>query len=92
MMSENLIQVTKTAVRKAEPGTHQVYMETFGCQMNEYDTELVRRLLGERGFSFTENPDHANVVLLNTCAIRENAHKRVYGHLAKFAEIGRAHV
>ena len=85
MMSENLIQVTKPAVRKGEPGTHQVYMETFGCQMNEYDTELVRRLLGERGFSFTENPDHAHVVLLNTCAIRENAHRRVYGHLAKFA-------
>jgi tRNA-2-methylthio-N6-dimethylallyladenosine synthase len=88
MMMENLIQVTQAtrpAVRKGEPGTHQVYMETFGCQMNEYDTELVRRLLGERGFSFTENPDHAKVVLLNTCAIRENAHRRVYGHLSKFA-------
>lgn len=62
----------------------QVYIETFGCQMNEYDTELLRALLKERGFQFTAHGENADVVLFNTCAIRENAHNRLYGHLAEF--------
>ncbi|MDT7043441.1 tRNA (N6-isopentenyl adenosine(37)-C2)-methylthiotransferase MiaB [Candidatus Nitronereus thalassa] len=60
---------------------YQVYIETFGCQMNEYDTELVRSLLTKTGFTFTGDQNQADVVLMNTCAIRENAHNRVYGHL-----------
>ena len=71
-------QVTET-----RPKSHQIYMETFGCQMNEYDTELVRSLLKTRGFGFTDHSEQADVILLNTCAIRENAHNRVYGHLGK---------
>jgi tRNA-2-methylthio-N6-dimethylallyladenosine synthase len=59
----------------------QVFIETFGCQMNEYDTELVRSILKSRGYGFTDSADTADVVLLNTCAIRENAHNKVYGHL-----------
>src|SRR5437870_847830 len=59
----------------------QVFIETFGCQMNEYDTELVRSILKARGYGFTDSADTADVVLLNTCAIRENAHNKVYGHL-----------
>ena len=60
---------------------YQVFIETFGCQMNEYDTELVRSLLTKNGFAFTGDQDRADVILMNTCAIRENAHNRVYGHL-----------
>ncbi len=63
-----------------------VYIETFGCQMNEYDTELVRSILRKRGFAFSEDQGQADVVLMNTCAIRENAHRRVYGHLDRFRE------
>ncbi|TKB78619.1 MAG: tRNA (N6-isopentenyl adenosine(37)-C2)-methylthiotransferase MiaB, partial [Nitrospira sp.] len=64
-----------------------VHIETFGCQMNEYDTELVRSLLKARGFVFTDDRERADVVLLNTCAIRENAHSKVYGHLADLKPI-----
>src|SRR6059036_3018233 len=61
--------------------TPQVFIETFGCQMNEYDTDVVRSILRARGYAFTDSADSADVVLLNTCAIRENAHNKVYGHL-----------
>ena len=86
MIQENLDQHLDASPQPTA-GTsvpYQVYIETFGCQMNEYDTELVRSLLKSRGFGFTDYPDQADVVLLNTCAIRENAHNRVYGHLGEY--------
>ncbi|WP_447972824.1 tRNA (N6-isopentenyl adenosine(37)-C2)-methylthiotransferase MiaB [Nitrospira sp. Kam-Ns4a] len=68
---------------------YRVHIETFGCQMNEYDTELVRSILKARGFELTEDRERADVVLMNTCAIRETAHSRVYGHLAELKAIKR---
>ena len=67
----------------------RVYIQTFGCQMNEYDTELVRSLLRDRGFALTLEQERADVLLMNTCAIRENAHARVYGHLARWKAMKR---
>ncbi|HSE57317.1 MAG TPA: tRNA (N6-isopentenyl adenosine(37)-C2)-methylthiotransferase MiaB [Nitrospiraceae bacterium] len=67
----------------------RVHIETFGCQMNEYDSELVRSLLKQEGFLFTDEQEAADVVLMNTCAIREHAHTRVYGHLAELKTIKR---
>jgi tRNA-2-methylthio-N6-dimethylallyladenosine synthase len=58
-----------------------IYIETYGCQMNEYDTELVRSILVEAGHSLVTREDEARVILLNTCAVRENAHARVYHRL-----------
>lgn len=60
----------------------QVHLETFGCQMNEYDSELVRTLLQREGYVFTEDRECADIILMNTCAIRENAHTKVYTHLS----------
>ncbi len=68
---------------------YRVHIETFGCQMNEYDTELMRSILKARGFELTEDRERADVVLMNTCAIRETAHSRVYGHLAELKAIKR---
>lgn len=55
--------------------------------MNEYDSELVRSLLKREGFVFTEDRERADVILMNTCAIRENAHNKVYSHLADLKAI-----
>lgn len=63
-------------------GHRQVHIETFGCQMNEYDSELVRALLTREGYIMTEDRECADVILMNTCAIRENAHTKVYTHLS----------
>ncbi|MDH4302291.1 MAG: tRNA (N6-isopentenyl adenosine(37)-C2)-methylthiotransferase MiaB [Nitrospira sp.] len=60
-----------------------VHIETFGCQMNESDSELVRSMLKREGFVFTEDRELADVVLVNTCAIRENAHNKIYAHLSE---------
>lgn len=65
----------------------QVHIETFGCQMNESDSELVRSLLKQQGFGFTEDRERADVVLVNTCAIRENAHSKIYNHLSELKAI-----
>jgi tRNA-2-methylthio-N6-dimethylallyladenosine synthase len=58
-----------------------VHIQTFGCQMNEYDTELVRSILGQAGYRFTDQEGEADIILLNTCSVRENAHRKVYGHI-----------
>jgi tRNA-2-methylthio-N6-dimethylallyladenosine synthase len=67
----------------AKPVMRQVHIETFGCQMNEYDSELVRTLLKREGYVFTEDRECADVILMNTCAVRENAHTKVYTHLSE---------
>ncbi len=74
----------KAETSSVERTGYQVYMETFGCQMNEYDTELVRSIMKARGFQFTSVDEDADVILFNTCAIRENAHNRLYGHVARY--------
>ena len=59
----------------------KVYIETYGCQMNEYDSELVKSILAGSGHALAANERDAHVILLNTCAIRENAHSRIYHRL-----------
>ncbi len=56
-------------------------INTFGCQQNENDSEKIMGLLSEMGYGFTDNPSKADLVIFNTCAIRENAEKKVYGML-----------
>jgi len=58
-----------------------VNLQTFGCQMNEYDSELVGSLLHGRGYGFTAEDHKADVILFNTCAIRETAHARIFARL-----------
>ncbi|MEJ9232513.1 tRNA (N6-isopentenyl adenosine(37)-C2)-methylthiotransferase MiaB [Peribacillus butanolivorans] len=57
------------------------YIRTFGCQMNEHDTEVMAGIFTALGYQPTNTVDDANVILLNTCAIRENAENKVFGEL-----------
>jgi tRNA-2-methylthio-N6-dimethylallyladenosine synthase len=59
----------------------KVYIETYGCQMNLADTELIRGHLGRSGYSMVPDPAEADVILVNTCAIREHAEERIFGRL-----------
>ena len=62
----------------------KVYLETYGCQMNLADSELVQGILKEAGYDRTSELAEADVALVNTCAIRENAEQRIYGRLGDF--------
>lgn len=61
-----------------------VYIETFGCQMNVSDSEVVAAILQLNGFALTDNPQGADVVLINTCAVRDNAEQRIWGRIGYF--------
>ncbi len=61
--------------------TRSVFIETYGCQMNEADTELMTGLLRRAGYVVASTANEADVVLLNTCAVRERAEERIFGRL-----------
>lgn len=65
-------------------GKKKLYLESYGCQMNFSDSEVVASILAQDGFETTRNMDEADVILLNTCSIRENAEQRVRNRLTEF--------
>lgn len=64
-----------------------VSITTFGCQMNEHDSEILMGLLSERGYKQTDDRKNADVAILNTCSVRENADKRFFGTLGQLKKI-----
>ncbi len=65
-------------------------VDTFGCQQNEADSERIRGMLREMGYGFTEREAEADVIVLNTCAVREHAEKRVLGNVGALTHTKRA--
>jgi tRNA-2-methylthio-N6-dimethylallyladenosine synthase len=65
----------------------KLYIETYGCQMNVADSEVVAAILGDAGYTVTERVDDAELVLINTCSIRENAEQRVWNRLDAISSI-----
>jgi len=65
----------------------KVFLQTFGCQMNKLDSSLVETALRQAGFEFVDNATDADVVLLNTCSVRDHAEHRVLSHLGNLKRI-----
>jgi len=89
-MSEQLIPLGKRAEASRPapviaPDAPRVYMETYGCQMNVADSDLIGSVLATAGYAMTERADQADVMLINTCAVREKAEDRV---IARASELG----
>ena len=61
----------------------KLYIKTYGCQMNVYDSERMAEALGGKGYVQTTTPEDADMILLNTCHIREKAAEKVYSELGR---------
>ena len=70
-------------------GKRQVYIKTFGCQMNDHDSERILGILSHLGYDSTENLEDADLALLNTCSIREKATHKAYSDLGRIEKIKR---
>jgi tRNA-2-methylthio-N6-dimethylallyladenosine synthase len=62
----------------------RVYIETYGCQMNVADSEIVLSILVENGYSVSLDPEQADIILINTCSIRQKAEQKVFKRLDVF--------
>ncbi|MCQ2179168.1 MAG: tRNA (N6-isopentenyl adenosine(37)-C2)-methylthiotransferase MiaB [Bacteroidales bacterium] len=62
----------------------KLYIETYGCQMNVADTEVVFSILGKEGYERTEDISEADVIMANTCSVRDNAEQRIWGRIEQF--------
>jgi tRNA-2-methylthio-N6-dimethylallyladenosine synthase len=65
----------------------KLYIKTYGCQMNVYDSERMAEALGTSGYVATDTPDDADMILLNTCHIREKAAEKIYSELGRFKHL-----
>lgn len=84
--TRNKIEIDKYEVDESlkELGKNKKYfLKTYGCQMNEHDSENIKAILEKMSYRETQDMEEADLILLNTCAIRENAHNKVFGYLGR---------
>jgi len=81
------IQGQALALENNNSGNRKVYIESYGCQMNFSDSEIVASILSEKGYGTTNNLDEADVVFVNTCSIREKAEQTVRNRLKSFNKV-----
>ena len=67
-----------------DPSKPKVYIETYGCQMNVNDSEVILSILQDAGYVLTEDIEQADIILANTCSIRDNAEQRIWGRIDQF--------
>ena len=80
------IEQKQYSINKQAPSNGLKYfVETYGCQMNEYDSELVGKILGDLGYSKSDKIEEADAIFLNTCSIREKAEETVHNRLDSLA-------
>ena len=80
-----------SAYWRAENRTPTAYVETYGCQQNEADSEKLRGYLVQSGYAIVQDAEGADVVVMNTCAIREHAEQRVFGNLGALTHTKKRH-
>src|SRR5688572_27377719 len=67
--------------------TRKLFVKTYGCQMNVYDSDRMTQMLAHHGFAAADGPDDADLVILNTCHIREKAAEKVYSDLGRLRRL-----
>ena len=82
--------INVNTLRPLEGDGRRLFVETYGCQMNVGDTEIVVSVMQREGYVYTERIDDADIVLINTCSIRDNAEQRIWGRLAEMQRLRRA--
>ncbi len=80
---DGLPDLTARAPAADAPTGHRVYIETYGCQMNVYDSQAIGGLLGRDGFAVAAGADDADVVLLNTCSVRDHAEQKILSRVGE---------
>ena len=76
-----------TATAKPQDNQRKVFIKTYGCQMNVYDSQRMGEVLGDRGYAVTDTVDDADLVILNPCHIREKAAEKVYSELGRLRQL-----
>ena len=98
MLKPNLLEAKKRTCEKVRTSANEYivnenlknlglgkkyFVKTYGCQMNEHDSENIKAILEDMSFTETDDMENADLILLNTCAIRENAHNKVFGMIGR---------
>ena len=83
------MQIQPNTLRPLTGVGRRLFVETYGCQMNVGDTEIIVSILQQHGYIYTERAEEADVILINTCSIRDNAEQRIWGRLAEMRRLKR---
>ncbi len=90
MIKKEIIEEKQGAVYSdKETGKKKAFIQTYGCQMNFSDTEIVASMLAAEGYGFTTSEEEADMVLLNTCSVRENAEQKIWNKLNHYKSLKR---
>jgi len=81
--------MAKFALTENHHPLQRYYVETYGCQMNEYDSLIAEKVLISKNYHRVNNPDEASLILLNTCSVRENAHQKIYNRLRSLSHLAK---
>ena len=78
-----------STLRPLQGDGKKIFIETYGCQMNFGDSEIVVSVMQDEGFFYTENIEEADIILINTCSVRDNAEQRIWGRLSEMRRLRR---
>ena len=79
--------VANNSLRPLKGEGKKLFIETYGCQMNAGDSEIVVSIMQQEGYRYTESIDEADIILINTCSIRDNAEQRIWGRLSEMRRL-----